>query len=98
MIERFKTQPTLLSLVIFAAVIGLCGGSVGGLLWSIKFFIEGEVQSGLIVLFGSPIAQAVQFAVVALLAYPLLSVWTKRVQSMTLEGERIEQRAGDDSL
>lgn len=98
MIERFRIEPSLSSLVVFAAVVGLCGGSIGGLLWSIKFFSAGEVQSGLIVLFGSPIAQAVQFAFVALLAYPVLSVWAKRVQPLTLEGERIEQKGGNDSL
>jgi len=98
MIERFRIKPSFLSLAIFAFVVGLCGGAVGGLLWSIKFFSEGEFQSGLVVVFLSPVAQALQFALGALLAYPLLSVWTKRVRPLILEGERLKEKEGHESL
>jgi len=96
MSQSFKIKPTFLPLVSFAFVVGLCGGVVFGILGSIGFFVSGDLSSGVLVLCLAPFAQALQFALLAALSFPLFSLWCKRFGSPRLEGEL--QPQGNDHV
>jgi hypothetical protein len=98
MTVTLKIKPTFLTLVSFAFVVGLCGGVVVGIIGALKFFFGADIGSGFLVLLLAPIVQALQFALLAAIAFPLLMLWCKHFGYVRLEGSvQSENQANENN-
>lgn len=87
MTTLFRAKPRFVQLLCFASVVGVCGGAVAGVFGSLKFFFSGQWEEGFLVLFLAPVAQTIQFTVLAAVSFPLFSLWCRRFGGPKLEGE-----------
>ena len=83
---EFKIEGARLSLKSVLLLTGTLG-LTAGVLWSaILFFITGDLQSKLMVLFLGPIFSTLNVVLAGLLGYPLYKWMMNRYFSLSLEG------------
>lgn len=89
--QRYEVVLSLGSWVYTAALVGLCGGIVFGLLSALWLAFHGEWAGALLVLVMAPVCAAVSFSLYALIGYPVYRNLAARTSAArTLAGSFVE--------
>jgi len=89
--QRYEAVLSLGSWIYTAALVGLCGGIVFGILSALWSVFHGEWAGALLVVVMAPVCAAVSFSLYALIGYPVYrSLAARTPAARTLAGSFVE--------